>query len=192
MGTGKNKTESRYGSVWIRRIAVVLLGGAIGAVFLASPSAETTTMSDKEKKERIESLYQKYERKFPEVQGITATELHRDLEGGREVILVDVRKPEEQAVSMIPGAITQQEFEDRQDSLRGETIVTYCTAGYRSGLYAKKLQKKGWQVLNLEGSLLAWTHAAGPLTDSQGETTKRVHVYSADWSLEASDYDPVW
>ena len=109
MGTGKNRTESRYGPVWIRLMAVALLGGVIGALSLVSFSAETN-MSDKEKKERIESLYQKYERKFPEVQGITATELHRDLEGGREVILVDVRKPEEQAVSMIPGAITQQEF----------------------------------------------------------------------------------
>lgn len=191
MGTGKNRTESRYGPVWIRLMAVALLGGVIGALSLVSPSAETN-MSDKEKQERIETLYRKYERKFPEVQGITATELKSDLEEGREVILVDVRKPEEQAVSMIPGAITQQEFEQKQDSLRGETIVTYCTAGYRSGLYAKDLQKQGWQVLNLEGSLLAWTHAGGPLTDSQGEPTKHVHVYSADWSLEASDYDPVW
>ena len=149
-------------------------------------------MSDEEKRERIETLYRKYERKFPEVEGITASELDANLKEGREVVLVDVRKPEEQAVSMIPGAITQQEFEQQQDSLRDKTIVTYCTAGYRSGLYAKKLEKKGWQVLNLEGSLLSWTHAGGPLADSHGEPTKRLHVYSADWSLEASDYDPVW
>lgn len=149
-------------------------------------------MSDEQKRERIEFLYRKYERKFPDVEGITATQLNADLAEGREVVLVDVRKPEEQAVSMIPGAITQQEFEGRQDSLRDRTIITYCTAGYRSGLYAKKLQNKGWQVLNLEGSLLAWTHAGGPLADSEGQPTKSLHVYSADWSLEASDYDPVW
>ena len=149
-------------------------------------------MSDEEKRQRIEALYEKYERKFPQVEGITATELKSDLGEGREVVLVDVRKPAEQAVSMIPGAITQDEFERRQESFRGQTIVTYCTAGYRSGLYAKKLRKKGWEVQNLAGSLLAWTHAGGPLADSDGEPTKRVHVYSADWSLEASDYDPVW
>jgi len=175
----------------MRVMAVILLGGALGAVFPTSPSAETT-MSDKEKRERIETLYRKYERKFPKVEGIAAAELKADLKEGREVVLVDVRKPEEQEVSMIPGAITQAEFEQRQDSLRDKTIVTYCTAGYRSGLYAKKLEKKGWRVLNLEGSLLSWTHAGGPLTDSEGEPTKRVHVYNADWSLEASDYDPVW
>ncbi len=92
---------------------------------------------------------------------------------------------------MIPGAITQQEFEQRQESLRGQMVITYCTAGYRSGLYAKKIQKEGWRVRNLEGSLLAWSHAGGPLVGSEGPT-KRIHVYSADWSLEASDYDPVW
>ena len=92
---------------------------------------------------------------------------------------------------MIPGAITQKEFEDRADELRGRTVVTYCTAGYRSGLYARKIQAKGWQVLNLEGSILSWTHAGGPLVNDQGPT-KRVHVYNADWSLEAEAYEPVW
>lgn len=191
IGQANNKTESRFGPGRVRLIAILLFGAVVSAVFLAGPSAETI-MSDVEKRERIETLYRKYERKFPQVEGITATQLDADLREGREVVLVDVRKPAEQAVSMIPGAITQQEFEQRQESLRDETIVTYCTAGYRSGLYAKKLQKKGWQVLNLEGSLLSWTHAGGPLADSDGEPTKRVHVYSADWSLEASDYDPVW
>lgn len=109
-------------------------------------------MSDPERRERIDALYQKYRRKFPEVEEITAAELLADLEAGRELVLVDVRKPEEQTVSMIPGAIAQEEFERRQEMLRDKTVVTYCTAGYRSGLYAKELQKKNWNVLNLEGS----------------------------------------
>jgi len=150
-------------------------------------------MSDQEKRQRIATLYEKYQRKFPEVDGITAPELLANLEqgGGEQYVLVDVRKPEEQAVSMIPGAMTQQEFEDQGDVLRDKTVVTYCTAGYRSGLYAKKLQARGWQVRNLEGSILAWTHAGGPLVDAEGPT-ERVHVYSADWSLEAAGYEPIW
>jgi rhodanese-related sulfurtransferase len=170
---------------------ILLLVVTAGAVFLTSPSAETI-MTDEQKRERIDSLYKKYTRKFPQVSGVTAVELKAELEAGDEPLLVDVRKPEEQAVSMIPGAITQKDFERRQDSFRGQPVVTYCTAGYRSGLYAKKLKKKGWQVRNLEGSLLAWTHAGGPLVDSDGQATRRVHVYSADWSLEAGTYEPVW
>lgn len=170
--------------------AVLTFGGALGASSGAEESKEST-MSDAEKKQKIESLYTKYERKFPMVEGITATELLQSLEEGNQYILVDVRKPKEQEVSMIPGAITQKEFEARSEELQGKTVVTYCTAGYRSGLYAKKIQTKGWQVINLEGSMLAWTHAGGPLVDHQGPT-KRLHVYSANWSLEAEDYEPVW
>lgn len=172
-------------------VSAVLLLGWILSISDVAGETEESTMSDADKQQKIETLYVKYERKFPTVEGITATELMQSLEKGDEYILVDVRKPKEQEVSMIPGAITQQEFEDRSEALRGKTVVTYCTAGYRSGLYAKKIQTKGWQVLNLEGSLLAWTHAEGPLENSQGPT-KRVHVYSADWSLEAAGYEPVW
>lgn len=188
--TGSQK-RTRTDSGWTRGAVVLLLLATAGAVFLTSPSAETI-MSDEEKRERIEALYQKYTKKFPKVEGITAVELLADLEKGRDVVLVDVRKPKEQAVSMIPGAITQADFERRQEALEDRTIVTYCTAGYRSGLFAKKLQKKGLEVLNLEGSLLAWTHAGGPLVDSDGQPTQRLHVYSSDWSLEASAYDPIW
>ena len=112
--------------------AVLTFGGALGASNGAEESKEST-MSDAEKKQKIESLYAKYERKFPTVEGITATELLQSLEEGNQYILVDVRKPKEQEVSMIPGAITQKEFENRADDLAGKTVVTYCTAGYRSG-----------------------------------------------------------
>lgn len=168
----------------------LLFAVAAGAMEGSAVSGEST-MTDAEKKQKIETLYSKYERKFPTVEGITAPELLQSLTEGSDYVLVDVRKPKEQEVSMIPGAITQKEFEDRADELRGKTVVTYCTAGYRSGLYARKIQDRGWQVLNLEGSILSWTHAGGPLVDDRGPT-KRVHVYSADWSLEAAAYEPVW
>lgn len=161
-----------------------------GVSMLACQSTESK-MSDDQKRANIEALYQKYQRKFPRVEGITASQLMEELETGRDLVLVDVRKPEEQAVSMIPGALTQAQFEEQAAALAGKTVVTYCTAGYRSGLYAKKIHQQGWQVLNLEGSILSWTHVGGPLVDSEGPT-KQVHVYSADWSLESSDYDPVW
>ena len=148
-------------------------------------------MSEAEKQQRIDSLYARDQRKFPTVEGITAEELIRALDAGNDLVLVDVRKSKEQKVSMIPGAIIQKEFEERSESLRGRTIITYCTAGYRSGQYAEKLQARGWQVRNLEGSLLSWTHAGGPLVNDQGPT-RRVHVYSETWSLEAEGYDPVW
>jgi sodium/bile acid cotransporter 7 len=148
-------------------------------------------MSDEQKLEKIQALYTKYQRKFPEVRSISPQELQEIQHDDREAVIVDVRKPEEQAVSMIPGAITAGEFEARSEELQGNLVITYCTLGYRSGLYAQQLQRQGWEVANLAGSLLAWTHAKQELVDTDGPTS-RVHVYGKDWNFAADGYDPVW
>ena len=92
---------------------------------------------------------------------------------------------------MLPGAIRQSDFEARRDEFRNATVVTYCTAGYRSGLYAKQLMGEGFEVKNLAVSVLAWTHAGGSLVHD-GEDTKRVHTYGPDWNLVAEGYEAVW
>lgn len=148
-------------------------------------------MSDEQKLEKIQTLYTKYQRKFPEVRSISPQELREMQQGNREMVIVDVRQSEEQEVSMIPGAITTGEFEARAGELEGKLVVTYCTVGYRSGLYAQQLQRQGWEVANLAGSLLAWTHAGQQLIDADGPT-RRVHVYGKDWDFAADGYDPVW
>lgn len=163
---------------------------ALGALFLACQPAEPK-MSDEKKLEKIQALYTKYQRKFPEVRSISPQDLREIRQGDREMVIVDVRKPEEQEVSMIPGAITAGEFEARSKELQGKLVVTYCTMGYRSGLYARQLQQQGWEVANLAGSVLAWTHAGQELVDAGGPTS-RVHVYGKDWNLAADGYDPVW
>ena len=103
-------------------------------------------------------------------------------------MLVDVRSDEERAVSTLPGAVSQEAFEATAPA---GPVVTYCTIGARSGEYADGLRKQGRDVRNLAGSLLAWTHAGGPLTDAEGEPTRRVHVYGKRWDLIHSDYEAV-
>jgi rhodanese-related sulfurtransferase len=83
------------------------------------------------------------------------------------MIIVDCRDPKEQAVSTIPHAITADAFKEQLggDAVPKEcTIVCYCTIGFRSGLFGKKMAKKlgpDQKLYNLKGSLLAWTHAHG-------------------------------
>ncbi len=163
-------------------------------VLVATTSAcgtpqEMPTGND-EKVRRIEDLYDGYIASFPEVPAVTAVEFRQRLADG-EILLVDVRKPEEQEVSMIPGAMTREEFESRADELRGREVVTYCTIGYRSGLYAQELRAEGWDARNLRGSILSWTHAGGPLAGPDGPT-RRVHVYGERWALAADGYEQVW
>jgi rhodanese-related sulfurtransferase len=142
----------------------------------------------KDKAAQVEQMYADYKKGFAQVEGITAREL-RDLRD--EVVLVDVRTPKEQAVSMIPGAITRDEFDADRARYAGSRVVAYCTIGARSGEFAAELHEQGWKVRNLEGSILAWTHVGGDLVGPDGPTN-RVHVYGRRWNLAADEYEPVW
>jgi rhodanese-related sulfurtransferase len=161
-------------------LSLLLLIAACGAADL----------SELDKAARIEELYDGYRDSFPEAAELTVEELLRLREIGDPVI-VDVRTDEERAISMIPGAISRLEFEAQQSELGDRTVVTYCTIGYRSGLYAEELKQQGWDAYNLEGSILAWTHA-GQRLQKEGKETRRLHVYGRKWNLAADDYEAVW
>lgn len=145
--------------------------------------------SEKAKQERIEAIYRRSKRLFPDTPELTAEELKGRL-GEDNLVIVDVRRPDEQAVSMIAGAITAEEFDRTQETYEGSTVVAYCTVGHRSGMYARELVERGWNALNLRGAILAWTHVGGPLEDENGPT-HRVHIWSPP-SLVAEGYEPVW
>lgn len=108
----------------------------------------------------------------------------------RPAVLVDVREPHERRVSMLPGAISQQDFERHSGRYRSWLVVPYCTIGLRSGLYTRTLRQRGFEARNLAGSALAWAHAGLPF-EAAGKPTRRVHVYGADWNLLPQGYEAV-
>ncbi len=118
--------------------------------------------------------------------------------GDTDLVLIDVRGPAEQAVSMMPRAVTTKEFAEkfRKGIPKGKTLVCYCTLGYRSALYALELKKQAIRCLNLEGGILAWSHIGGELyvRDEQGahRLTHKIHVYSKEWNFAHPDYQAVW
>jgi sodium/bile acid cotransporter 7 len=158
---------------------------------VACQQKPATTMSETDRLAKIEQLIAQQRERFPDVPSGDVDTVRETL-AQPNVVLVDVREAKEQAISMIPGAITRAEFERRSDELRGSKVVTYCTIGYRSASYANELLDQGWDVLNLAGSILSWSHAGGELVDPSGEPTQRVHVYGSRWSLAADGYEPVW
>jgi rhodanese-related sulfurtransferase len=109
---------------------------------------------------------------------------------GRPAVLVDVREPQERQVSMLPGAISRQDFERDSARYRSWLVVPYCTIGLRSGLYTRKLRGQGFEARNLAGSVLAWAHGGLPF-EAAGKPTTRVHVFSAAWNLLPRGYEPV-
>ncbi|MGK7935043.1 MAG: rhodanese-like domain-containing protein [Xenococcaceae cyanobacterium] len=146
--------------------------------------------SEEWKQERIETLYGQYARKFPGVKELSAQEVQQ-LQQQEKVILVDVRTRNEMKVSMIMGAISQEEFELDRKKYRNYTIIPYCTIGSRSGIYAKKLQEQDFRVFNFKGSILSWSHAGGKLVNNKG-ITNRIHIYGKKWDLAARNYQEIW
>ncbi len=95
---------------------------------------------------------------FPSVPRINPKQLAgwlNDLKRAQPV-LIDVRTRPEYEVSHIHGArrIEPDSQEDVIQLPRDTPIVTYCSVGYRSGAFAKKLQDAGYKnVLNMSGSI---------------------------------------
>ncbi len=111
--------------------------------------------------------------------------------GDDDLVLVDVRSPDERAASMLPGAITVEAFRKDLARYAGANIVAYCTSGHRSGLFVHSMSGSGLGLSNLKGSILAWTHVGGALACADGPT-KRVHVHGRRTNLIANGYEAVW
>ena len=130
----------------------------------------------------------------PEAPTITAAHiqaLQTDSRNSGRYVIVDVRDKVETDVSIIPGAITQAEFEKTKRKHRGKAVIAYCTVGYRSGIYAKKLQQNGWKAWNYKGSILDWCNHQLPVRTPSGQNTKRVHTYNSSYTL-AAGYQPIY
>ena len=162
------------------------------------------------KGKRVQELYRKFRDEcygpIPEVDTKEAWE--RLVKG--TLVVVDVRKQEEWRTSMIPGAMTKEEFElevhkdqEKIGFLEGKDVCTYCTIGMRAGKYAKKLagdlKGRGPKVLNLKGSILGWVHHGLPVARRLGETrhageevVKEVHVNNPKFDLAPDEYEARW
>ncbi len=130
-------------------------------------------------------------RQFSDVPMVTPAELQSWSQSrAAQIVLIDVREPEEQMISMLPGAVKASDF--RLEDYRPEAIlVAYCTIGYRSAMLARQWRRCQREVFSLDGGILAWCHAGLPITERE-QPTMWVHVYSADWSLLPPGFAATW
>ena len=98
----------------------------------------------------------------------TADQVRARQEKGDEMVLLDVREPDEVTNGYIPGAVAiprgflelrvEQQVPDRE-----KTVVIYCAGGTRSALAAKTLQEMGYtDVVSLAGGFQAWAERGYP------------------------------
>lgn len=102
-------------------------------------------------------------------------------------VFLDTRETEEFTVSHIDGAICTGYDDFNTDSLKHlsktDTIVVYCSVGYRSERIGEKLLKMGFSnVFNLYGGIFQWKNEGNPVVNSEGTETEKVHTYNKNWS----------
>jgi sulfur-carrier protein adenylyltransferase/sulfurtransferase len=99
---------------------------------------------------------------------VAPADLQSRLSGGEQIVVIDVREPEEFARGKIPGAYTiprgvlEMQVDGRLP--REAAVVLYCGGGARSALAAKSLADMGYdKVENLQGGWGAWVNSGLPV-----------------------------
>ena len=97
---------------------------------------------------------------------IDVRELKAKSDAGEQLVLVDVREPDERTAFNIGGKhIPLGTVPARIQELAGhedEEIVVYCRSGKRSAMAQQYFRQAGFKnVRNLEGGMLAWVDAFG-------------------------------
>ena len=93
---------------------------------------------------------------------ITSAALKERIAAGEDLVLIDVRQPEEHAEVHIPDSmlIPLGELPARLDELepyRDREVIVYCRSGNRSGQACMFLGMQGFtNLVNLEGGMLQW------------------------------------
>lgn len=118
---------------------------------------------------------------------ITAEELHRVMNSGQEVVVIDIRnekdyndwKIEDKKIKAINVPFPHFFEDDKQvyAGLSKDTeIVVLCAKGASSLLVAEKLMEKGYKTRSLEGGMLAWSQFYQPTTVYYDDKMKLIQI----------------
>ena len=169
---------------WIVVAGFVLCGG------VAHHSMASESSADAQKRQAIEKMVADYRSNFPDVIEIDSSRA-MELMQAKKIIFIDVRQPNEQEVSMLPGAVPHNVFLKNPEKYSEYTKVGYCTIGYRSSRFAQAMKQNGITIYNLHGGMLGWVHDGGKIYDKNGQSF-RIHVYGRPWELAPEGYQEVW
>lgn len=106
---------------------------------------------------------------------VTVEEVKKEMDAGKEFVLLDVRTSEEFMAGHLPKAVNiprgKLEFMiGKHYSQKDADIVVYCRKGGRAALCAKALSDIGYtNVKNLKGAFKAWGEAGYPIYNRHGE-----------------------
>ncbi len=111
----------------------------------------------------------------------------------QELLLVDVRSPEEFDVSHLPGALSgykMAEITPVLDQHPHALVVLYCSVGWRSAAMVQQLQmryRRPIQLLNLSKGIFDWIEQGYPVSGIQSRG-RLVHGYGTPWKYLVSPH----
>ena len=126
--------------------------------------------------------------RFPNVRWVDAETLVDWMTGteSNELVLLDVRNPEEQEVSQLRGAMRLDAKHPNIEALditEDATVVVYCSVGYRSAAIVDDLERAGIRnVYNLEGGLFDWVNEGRPVYREE-QRVEEAHPFNRLWGL---------
>src|SRR4051812_34862089 len=131
---------------------------------------------------------------------ISATEIAQRLQQ-HDLVLLDVRLPEDFAAGHIPGAVNQCVFEvvflpalERKGFSHDAPICVYGAGedSHESRVAAEKLERAGFsQVLDFRGGLEAWMAEARPV-ERQGPSSTEPQIPDGVRPLNLSESNVTW
>ncbi len=183
------KMTSEFKRIQLNRIKLVIVALLLVA-WLVYPCAADETVTDAEKRQAIDKMVAEFRGNFPDVVEMDSLKAMKLMEN-QKVVFIDVRRPNEQEISMLPGAITHIAYLENPDKFNDYLKISYCTIGYRSGRFAQMMHQNGTAVYNLHGGMLGWLHDGGKVYDKIGQSF-RIHVYGRPWKLAPEGYQEVW
>ena len=153
-------------------IAVLALGLAVSLSIAARTNSWTALIS----------------MQYPDVNWVDSETLSDWMAGpaNRELVLLDVRSPEEQRVSHLREARHLDLSDPDVEALTipaSATVVVYCSIGYRSATVIEALEQAGIQnIYNLEGGIFGWANQDRPVYRGT-ERVHEVHPLNRAWGL---------
>ena len=114
-----------------------------------------------------------------------------------EILLFDVRRPEEYQASRIKGSILispemsaedfiSQFISPNDKKIHAKTLIFYCSVGYRSSEFIQRIKQHGYQkdmseMKNLKGGIFRWYNESYPVFNDKGETDE-MHPSDESWA----------
>ncbi len=102
--------------------------------------------------------------------------------------VLDCREKEEFEVSHLEDAtwVGYNNYAPKRNKsiARSDTILVYCSVGYRSEKIGERLMKQGYEnVFNLKGGIFSWVNEGNEVETSNHRKTEKVHPYDEAWGL---------